>query len=225
MGFFEVCNNGTLFLDEIADMPLNLQSKILRAAEEKTITRVGDTKPISTDFRIISSTNLDIEKRVTEKKFRLDLLHRLNTVNIHIPPLRERPQDIEPLLIHFINMFSQKLNRPEFTIQKEVFSELKHYSFPGNIRELKNMAERAIILSKGNVLEVHDFPTKAQSSGQLSDELMSLDLEKNEISLVRKALLVSNYNQTKAADLLGITRHALIRRMKKHQFKIGKNEM
>ena len=113
MGFFEVCNQGTLFLDEIADMPLTLQAKILRATEEKVITRVGDTNPIRTDFRVISATNHDINKGVEKKKFRLDLLHRLNTLHIHIPALRERPEDIKPLLIHFVDVFSTRFNKPK----------------------------------------------------------------------------------------------------------------
>jgi len=127
MGFFEVCNQGTLFLDEIADMPFNLQAKILRATEEKVITRVGDTEPIKTDFRIISATNHDIEKRVEENKFRLDLLHRLNTLHIHIPALRERPEDIKPLLDYYVDYFAVRFNKPGLHIAPEVYE----ISFPG----------------------------------------------------------------------------------------------
>jgi DNA-binding NtrC family response regulator len=136
MGFFEVCNKGTLFLDEIADMPFSLQAKILRATEEKVITRVGDTKLIHTDFRIISATNNDIDEMVERKKFRLDLLHRLNTLIIHIPPLRERPEDIKPLLVHFIDYYATKFNKPEIRTSGEVFEALFKYDFPGNVREL-----------------------------------------------------------------------------------------
>ena len=160
MGFFEVCNQGTLFLDEIADMPLTLQAKILRATEEKVITRVGDTNPIRTDFRVISATNHDINKGVEKKKFRLDLLHRLNTLHIHIPALRERPEDIKPLLIHFVDVFSTRFNKPNIHVAKEVFDILLKYEFPGNVRELRNMTERAIILCKGNILGIKDFPVK-----------------------------------------------------------------
>ena len=223
MGFFEVSNQGTLFLDEIADMPLNLQAKILRAAEEKVITRVGDTKPIRTDFRIISSTNHDIEKRVAESKFRLDLLHRLNTVRIHIPPLRERPEDIKPLLIHFTNQFAQKLNR-SIAINDDVFKRLEKYDFPGNIRELKNMAERAIILCKFNSLSIEDFPLTSRNDSPVDNNTDMASLKSIEVDMIRKALLQSQFNQKAAAEILGITRDALIRKMKKYNISIGKTE-
>jgi DNA-binding NtrC family response regulator len=228
MGFFEVCNQGTLFLDEIADMPLNLQAKILRTAEEKMVTRVGDTIPVHTDFRIISSTNHDIEQRVAENKFRLDLFHRLNTLHIHIPPLRERPEDIRPLLIHFTESYAKKFNRPDLTLLDEVFKSLETYAFPGNIRELKNMVERAIILCKSSTLNVHDFPLKSQA--QLPQAIPpepvreAVNLKNHEIDLIRKALLATKFNQTAAADILGISRVALIRKMKKYNLTIGKIE-
>lgn len=225
MGFFEVCNQGTLFLDEIADMPFNLQAKILRATEEKVITRVGDTKPIHTDFRIISATNHDIQKRVEEKTFRLDLFHRLNTLHIHIPALRERKDDIKPLLTHFVDHFSTKFNKHNLQISKEVFDNLLHYDFPGNVRELRNMTERAVILCKGNVLSIHDFlvhvvPKKLVLQQQDND----VDLKKNEIKIIKKTLSDCNYNQKQTADILGITRDALIRRMKKYDIFIQKGE-
>lgn len=223
MGFFEVCNQGTLFLDEIADMPLNLQAKILRAAEEKVITRVGDTSLIKTDFRIISSTNIDIEKRVEENKFRLDLLHRLNTLHIHIPPLRERPEDIKPLLIHFTAEFALKLNRA-ISINPDVYKKLEKYAFPGNIRELKNMAERAIILCKFNSLSIEDFPLKYQAVVTPEPITDVANLKLQEIDMIRKALISTKFNQKAAADVLGITRDALIRKMKKYNISIGKAE-
>jgi len=224
MGFFEVCNQGTLFLDEIADMPSNLQAKILRTAEEKVITRVGETTPVHTDFRIISSTNHDIEKNVAENKFRLDLFHRLNTLHIHIPPLRERPEDIKPLLIHFSESFAKKFNKPNLTIQNEVFKSLEEYAFPGNIRELKNMVERAIILCKSNSLNISDFPLKslAHIEPEFGSDMVNLKI--HEIELIRKALLATKFNQTAAAEILGINRVALIRKMKKYNLTIGKIE-
>jgi DNA-binding NtrC family response regulator len=223
MGFFEVSNHGTLFLDEIADMPMNLQAKILRAAEEKVITRVGDTNTVRTDFRIISSTNHDIEKRVEENKFRLDLLHRLNTVHIHIPPLRERPEDIKPLLIHFTSYFAQKLNRP-IAINEDVYKKLEKYAFPGNIRELRNMTERAIILCKFNSLSIEDFPLISKNSAASEASPDMVKLKSLEADMVRRALLQSKFNQKAAADILGITRDALIRKMKKYNISIGKAE-
>jgi DNA-binding NtrC family response regulator len=223
-GFFEVSDQGTLFLDEIADMPLNLQAKILRAIEEKTITRVGETEPIATDFRIIAATNHNIDKLIEEKKFRLDLLHRLNTIHIHIPPLRERIDDIEPLLKHFIAEFAKKLNKPEPKIERETISMLKNYSFPGNVRELRNMIERALILCKNESLSATDFLTKGIVETETQTEKINFNLEVNELALIRLALKEKNYNQNKAAELLGITRDALIRRMRKYNIHVSRSE-
>lgn len=224
MGFFEVCNMGTLFLDEIADMPLNLQAKILRATEEKVITRVGDTAAIQTDFRIISATNHDIEKRVESNSFRLDLLHRLNTLHIHIPALRERPEDIKPLLLHFVNFYSIRFNKPNLKISDDVFNLLLKYDFPGNVRELRNMTERAIILCKGNLLEINNFPIQTQKALSMQNNADVMSLKINEIKLVRKALRICKYNQQAAADILGITRDALMRKMKKYDISVCKGE-
>jgi len=223
-GFFEVSDKGTLFLDEIADMPVNLQAKILRAIEEKTITRVGETEPIATDFRIIAATNHDIDQLIKEKKFRLDLLHRLNTIHIHIPPLRERIDDVEPLLRHFIAEFAQKLNKPVPRIEEETIIMLKNYSFPGNVRELKNMTERAIILCKSDSLTINDFHVKDNVEPEQSDEIINYNLEENELKLIRMALRRMNYNQIKTAELLGVTRDALIRRMKKFKIAVSRGE-
>jgi DNA-binding NtrC family response regulator len=222
MGFFEVCHEGTLFLDEIADMPFSLQAKLLRATEEKMITRVGDTKPIFTDFRIISATNHDINRMVDEKKFRLDLLHRLNTLNIHIPPLRERPEDIKPLLISFVESYAARFNKPNLTISKDAFDLLLGYDFPGNVRELRNMAERAVILCKGTILGVNDFPVRQRDNIRSENLDESANLKVHEIQLIQKALNSTGYNQKAAADLLGITRDALIRKMKKYHIIIHK---
>lgn len=223
-GFFEVSNDGTLFLDEIADMPINLQAKILRAIEEKTITRVGETDPVATDFRIIAATNHDVEKLIKQKKFRLDLLHRLNTIHIHIPPLRERIEDMEPLLNHFITEFSHKLNKPVVKIDKETVKMLKNYSFPGNVRELRNMTERAIILCKSDTLTMHDFQVTLSPEQEVHQEKVYFNLEENESNLIRLALKLKNYNQIKTAEILGITRDSLIRRMKKYGISVNKTE-
>lgn len=223
-GFFEVSNEGTLFLDEIADMPINLQAKILRAIEEKTITRVGETEPITTDFRIIAATNHDVDKLIKQKKFRLDLLHRLNTIHIHIPPLRERTDDIEPLLDHFVSDFARKLNKPVSRIDKETVRMLKNYSFPGNVRELRNMTERAIILSKSDSLTVNDFQAKISNEPESHKDKVYFNLEENESNLIRLALKIKNYNQNKTAEILGITRDSLIRRMKKYGIFVNKTD-
>ena len=224
MGYFEACHKGTLFLDEISDMPLNLQAKLLRVTEDKFITRIGDTQPIYTDFRLISATNHDIEKLVEKKKFRLDLLHRLNTLHIHIPPLRERPEDIRPLLEHFTEVFATKYNKQEIRISDDVFEVLYDYDFPGNVRELKNMTERAFILSLDNVLNVSDFPVKEVKIKVKKPKQENLDLKSVETDLLKNALKISNYNQKAAAEILGITRHALIRKMKKFNINIIKSQ-
>ena len=215
-GFFETSDQGTLFLDEIADMPLNLQAKMLRVIEEKKITRVGETHQIAIDFRIISATNHILDKLVDEKKFRLDLIHRLNTLHIHIPPLRERPEDIEPLLLYFAEDFSTKLNKISPPIDKNLIHVLKNYAFPGNVRELKNMTERAIILSKGGTLTIQDFPVNTSSKSTRPRVNPKLNLEENEEELIRLALHNFNNNQISAANALGIQRMALARKMQKY---------
>ena len=224
-GFFEISDKGTLFLDEIADMPLNLQSKILRAIEEKVITRVGDTVPIYSDFRIISATNYDLEQMVGEKRFRLDLLHRLNILHIHIPSLRERKEDIEPLLNHFVAEFSSRMGKPIPEISLELIQELKNYSFPGNVRELRNITERAIIFNKGGRLCMNDFILKNsnQTTPAPFTDLSDLSPSNNgEPALIREKLKTCNYNQTETASALGITRDALIRKMKKYGISVSR---
>jgi DNA-binding NtrC family response regulator len=221
-GLFEICDEGTLFLDEIADMPINLQSKILRAIEEREFTRVGDTKPIHPNFRLISATNCDLQRMVDEKKFRLDLLHRLNTLHIHIPPLRERREDIAPLLIDFTEEFSEKINKPIEYISDSVFEMLEKYSFPGNIRELRNLTERAIILSESGSLEVNDFPLSSIAPAMKKKDYAGVNLKANEVELIRKALEDCNYNQTTASEVLGISRYSLIRKMQKYNLDIEK---
>ncbi len=225
MGYFEVCHQGTLFLDEIADMPLYLQAKILRATEEKVITRVGDTSQIRTDFRIICATNFDIERCVEKKKFRLDLLHRLNTLHIHIPALRERPEDIKPLVMHFVNFYKLKFNKPNLIIADDVFDSLIKYDFPGNVRELRNMTERAIILCKSNTLGFADFRIKSTISEIKASNDGLVNLKALEIKTIRKVLQNSNYNQQIAADILGITRDALARKLIKYNISISKSEL
>jgi len=219
-GYFEICNNGTLFLDEIADMPLPLQAKMLRVLEEKKVTRVGDIHPVPTDFRLITATNHDIDSLVEERLFRLDLLHRLNTFTIHIPPLRERKEDIELLLTYFIGFFAKRINSPTPTIDRQVILILEYYYFPGNVRELKNMAERAMILYKGGTLGVEDFPLKTAYDETEAPPLKISTLEEAETDLIQRALKQTGYNQKATATMLGISRDALIRKLKKHHIHI-----
>ncbi|MEI6576751.1 MAG: sigma-54 dependent transcriptional regulator [Bacteroidota bacterium] len=225
MGYFEATNGSTLFLDEIADMSMNLQAKILRAIEEKVFTRVGDTIQIQSEFRIISATNHDISRWVEEQKFRLDLLHRLNTLHIHIPPLRERPEDIMPLLFHFVNYYAQRYKRPKIKIDDQIIYELMNYNFPGNVRELRNLCERALMLCNSNTLTVKDFLIKPVSSLSEEGSHKSDNLHQNEEKLIRRVLLKCRFNQQHAADVLGIHRDALGRKIKKYKISIDKNRI
>ena len=221
-GYFEQANGGSLFLDEIADMPISLQAKLLRALEEKKIKLIGSEKEISVDVRIISATNRNIKHEIKENNFRLDLFHRINTFVIKIPPLRERPEDIECLLNHFLHHFAHKKNKAIPKLNKRSINILKKYHFPGNVRELRNMVERAVILSSDRPLDISDLfldPTTLYQENKNED----LNMVQHEIELILRALTVTDYNQNQAANLLGISRDALIRRMKKHDILIQKN--
>jgi DNA-binding NtrC family response regulator len=222
-GIFELANGGSLFLDEIADMPFRLQAKLLRALEEKKIKRIGSDKEIDVDIRLISATNQDIDQIIATKKFRVDLYHRINTVTIQIPPLRERIEDIEPLLNYFIKYFASQKNKPIPAIRPDVLGHLKSYHFPGNVRELRNMVERAFILSGNDILTVSDFPITSKSELTENSSLPGLNVFRNEMHLIKEAMKKSNYNQKRAAALLGISRDALIRRLKKYSIKIVKD--
>lgn len=220
-GFFEIANGGTLFLDEIADMPFALQAKLLRAIEEKKIKRVGGTDEIQVDFRIIAATNHNVENLIETRQFRLDLFHRLNTLTINIPPLRERPEDIDPLLKYFVNYFSVRLNKPIPKINAQLVETLKQYDFPGNVRELRNMVERAMIFCNTQTLSPIDFNISGKKSGKVTTGVV-LNLEEQEQNLILQALNECGYNQMLAAKLLGISRDSLIRRMRKYNIRIMK---
>lgn len=222
-GYFEVANGGTLFLDEIADMPFALQAKLLRAIEEKRIKRVGGTDEIQVDFRIISATNHDVDNLIKNKLFRLDLFHRLNTITIHIPPLRERKEDIEPLLRYFVTYFAERLKKPVPKISAQLVEALCNYDFTGNVRELRNMVERAMIFCNTSTLSTIDFQL-LPSNKPGSTTPVALNLEEQEQNLILHALNECNYNQILTARMLGISRDSLIRRMKKYNIKIVKEQ-
>ena len=219
-GWFEIANKGTLFLDEISDMPMNQQAKLLRVLEEKKITRVGSHKSIDVDVRVIAASNQDIEKMSNERKFRFDLYHRLCSFIIHIPPLRERKEDIHLLLNYFIKNYSKKMAKPIKNIDKDILKELTGYSFPGNIRELKNMIERAMILCDDDKLCLKHFQTISKNNLAKNQNINGtdeiLDIELVEHKLITKALDKANNNKSKAAALLNISWQSLDRRMKKY---------
>lgn len=225
-GFFELANGGTLFLDEIADMPYSLQAKLLRAMEERKIKRIGSAREVEVDIRVISATNKNIEKMIEEEKFRLDLYHRINTFIIEIPPLRERPEDVEPLLRHFVESLCAKKKKQPPAIDNVLISRLKRYSYPGNVRELRNMVERALILYDGIRLTPDDFSMKfdepAENKSTTPGKIQSFNLDESEKQLIEAALRETGGNQMRAADLLGLSRDALKHRIKKHGIIIQK---
>ncbi len=212
-GFFELAHQGTIFLDEVADMPLNLQSKLLRVLEDKRIKKIGDEREIAVSFRIISATSAPVQDLIANHKFRLDLYHRLNTIIINLPPLRERVEDIETLVHHFIAKFTTQHAVAVPQIKPSFFKALVTYSFPGNVRELKNLVERALIISPQE-LNADSLPFYFVSTTHRHDDF---NLDYNERQLIESCLDKCAHNQTKAAQMLGISRHSLIRRLQKYK--------
>jgi two-component system NtrC family response regulator len=221
-GKFELADGGTLFLDEIGDLRIDLQAKILRALQERQVDRVGGGLPIHVDVRVIAATNKDIERAVKDGKFREDIYYRLSVIAIHMPPLRERKDDIPLLVRHFIRKFNKD---SDVRIDPEAVDILTAYGWPGNVRELENSVERASVLRRGDTITRAELPDKLGKEKasveniilNLPDEGISLeDLEKN---LIIKALEKHKGNQTKAAEYLGITRPTLIYRMDKYEIK------
>lgn len=220
-GWFEIANNGTLFLDEISNMPLTQQAKLLRVLEDNKITRVGTHNNIDVNVRVIAASNQKIEELSEDNKFRLDLYHRLSSFIIHIPPLRERTEDIPVLFDHFINEISLKVGKTDIKVDPRIYKILEEYHFPGNVRELKNIVERALIICEDEYLSLENFgmiapnKTKPIIAVQSNTEPETFDLEKSEKKLIVKALEKTNNNKSKAAELLNITWQSLDRRMKK----------
>ena len=213
-GRMEAASGGALFLDEIANLSLPMQAKILTAIEKRTISRLGSTRLIPVDLRLICATNADIYKEVEIGNFRQDLLYRINTIELHVPPLRERGRDILLLAEHFLQKFNNKYKKQikGFTSDAKVI--LENYSWPGNVRELQNVVERAVILSSENKLSAVDFilqPTESKRKKVFE----TLNLELIEQEAIEKAMERSRGNMNKAAELLGITRFALYRKIKR----------
>lgn len=227
-GRFELADSGTIFLDEIGDIPPATQVKLLRVLQEHEIERVGGTEKISVDIRIISATNSNLEQKIKEGTFREDLFYRLNIVAISIPPLRERKEDVVPLIEFFIKKYSEKNNRSGMEISKEAVDNLIKYNFPGNVRELENIVERAVVLSRGDLITVDDLPMNVLG---FRDEIAMVNkqhdtlndkIEALEKSMIYDALAQMNGNQTKAGKLLGITERNLRYKMKKYDIRFQK---
>ena len=214
-GRFELASNGTLFLDEISNIPIELQAKLLSAIQERKISRVGSNKVKEINIRLISATNSDLNKLVNEGRFRQDLLYRINTVEIHIPPLRERKADIELLVEYYLNIFRKKYNKNNLRLVASTLSKLKTYDWPGNVRELQHTVERAVILCESDILEPHDFVLRDSENYKSDLKFDNYNLESVEKIVIRKVLAKYQGNVTKAADELGLTRTSLYRRMDK----------
>ena len=240
IGRFESADGGTLFLDEIGEISQSTQVKLLRFLETKAIERVGGSKPIELDVRLVAATNRNLELLVREGKFREDLFFRLNVVRLGMPPLRERPEDIPLLLAHFIKIFSDENGVPPLTVEAGALRTLQAYPWPGNIRELRNFCENAVVLRRGGSLTEYDLEPKFRSTQFLASTPSpipgaassatspgataapaptaaplagSLSVEENEKRLLREALLKARGNRTKAAELMGVSRRTLHRKI------------
>ena len=216
VGRFELADGGTLFLDEIANVPMNLQAKLLRVLETGEFERVGSSKTGKVDVRVLSATNADLKSDVAEGKFRQDLMFRLNTVEIHLPPLRERREDIAPLAEHFLRQHSEHYRRQRMLFSLQALEALREHSWPGNVRELDHVIERAVLMSSGDTVTAMDLALQRETAAQISARLEEMSLEDAERLLITKALARFEGNANRAAEALGLSRSALYRRLQKH---------
>lgn len=225
IGRFEMADKGTIFLDEIGDLDPTSQVKLLRVLQQHTFERLGDSKTRTSDFRIIAATNADLGAKVAEGTFREDLLYRINLITLHLPPLRKRPADIEPLARHFIAGYAAQCNRSAPTLSPDAVAFLQSQPFPGNVRQLRNLVERTLLISTSNRLTTEDFRTaialgseQPEGTPGTSDTTSTppVNLEASEKAAIAAALRKVDGNVTHAAALLGITRQALYRKIKKH---------
>jgi two-component system NtrC family response regulator len=221
-GRFELADRGTIFLDEIGDIPLSTQIKLLRVLQEHQFERVGGTGIINVDARIIAATNQNLEIKIKEGAFREDLYYRLNVVNILIPPLRERREDIIPLIDYFISKYCEENGKEKMEISREAADILLKYNYPGNVRELENIIERAVVLSRSHIITIHDLPLNVKelkNEKEIANEIpksLNERVENLEKQLIYDALKQANGNQTKAGKILGITERNLRYKLKKY---------
>lgn len=221
VGRLQAADGGTLFLDEVGNLPLHLQPKLLTALEQRQVVPVGGNRPVPIDVRVVAATNLAPERLADEGRFRQDLLFRLNTVEIELPPLRERRDDIPLLVHHYLGVYSRKYGKPARTLPADVLAALRDYDWPGNVRALRHAAERAVILAANGVFTVEDFslargPTRSAAAPAPQSAGADLNLERAEKQIVEQALKKHSYNISLAAHELGLTRASLYRRMDKH---------
>lgn len=213
-GRFEMAQNGTIFLDEIGNVPLHLQSKLLQIIQTKTVTRLGESKPRPLNVRIISATNLNLKQEVADKNFREDLYYRINTMEIILPPLRERIEDKLPLAEYLLQKMMDKYERNEITFDKKVIEPIEKHAWNGNIREMENRIERAVILCENNLITVSDLDLEQITIYE--ENLEDIQLSSIEKATVERALLKNNNNISKTAEELGLSRGALYRRLDKY---------
>lgn len=220
VGRFEMANKGTLFLDEIGNLSQPLQSKLLTALQSREVTRVGSNKSTAVDIRLICATNMHLHDMINQGQFRQDLLYRINTVEIHLPPLRDRVEDIPLLCDHFLRMYGKKYGKPKAALSAEALTFLQKYAWPGNIRELQHAVERALIMADGDTLEKDDFFFLQKGSNSVSGSVAiaidNFNLDEVERATIERAIKIHNGNISKAADELGLTRASLYRRLSKH---------
>ena len=226
IGKFELADSGTLFLDEVGDMSLDIQSKLLRVLEERSFERVGGTKKILVDVRIIAATNKDIKELIKEGKFRQDLYYRLNVISCYLPPLRERIEDIPLLADHFLKQYNQRYNKNVVGIKPLVLERLKNYHWPGNVRELQNMINQAVLLCEGEeitslvfqensgpaLFDMDEYSGKVKTLKEFLEEVTSYYEKK----LISRVLLSNDHNRSKTARDLDITRKTLARKIEKY---------
>src|SRR5438067_3011391 len=226
-GMIAAAEGGTLFLDEISDMPTDLQTRFLRVLQEREYRPLGSTQTMKADFRVIASTNRPIAQALSENRLRSDLYYRLNTFQIEVPSLRERKQDLPPLVAQFVKQFSQQLNKPEPDISLDAFQKLLDYSWPGNVRELQNAIEYAVVLARQNIIGVKELPAEIQLPPALqqaelgaspSSSVQSLD--DVERTAILQALAECRGNKKRAAELLGIQRPTLYNKMKRYAIEL-----
>lgn len=221
-GKIEAADKGTVMLDEIGELPLALQVKLLRVIESGEFTRVGETETRRADARFLAATNRDLSKMVEDGRFREDLYFRLKVVPIHLPPLRERREDIPLLADHFLKEAAQRYGRPELRFDKDVFRYFQSYAWPGNVRELKHTIERLAVIAENDALSISDLPDNLTAATSAAANVLinlpddGIDLEEVEREILRQALDKHGWNQTRTAQYLNITRSALIYRMQKY---------
>ncbi|MCL6729605.1 sigma-54-dependent transcriptional regulator [Sphingomonas hankyongi] len=217
IGRLKAADHSSLFLDEVGNLPLHLQPKLLTALEQRQVVPVGSNRPVPIDVRVIAATNMSQDQLADETRFRQDLLFRLNTIEIHLPPLRERREDIPLLLDHYLGIYARKYDRPLRQIPPATLETLMHHDWPGNVRALRHAAERAVIMADGDHYGLEDFPLPGRAGAPaVAIPQTTLNLDQLEKQMIERALRMHHFNISLAASELGLSRGALYRRMEKH---------